>query len=400
MRIKNIKIAMFLAYKNVVFNKKSLFLISFIIGLTYLSGIFIGAIILGLQVLIEDKAINTLISNIIILPKDGKTYITDVDQIVKKIKSVPGVVDVTYRIVIPAQIIDKEGNVAGFNLVVGQPEKEKEITIIDDSIVEGKYLSKNTKTGIVLGGALTEKYKIFESIERVDVSAGDRVKLIAFGKTYSQKILGIYSINFGGAELYGYINYNQAKRLFPSLPENVATHILVKTTDKYNEMEIIDILEQLGIDAKILSWQEQLGTFQEFIESLMIMNKIALLVSIIVAFGTIYIMMYINALQKRSQLGILKAIGIYPDIIILSYIFQGIIYGILGVVFGLIIAFTSYLYFSANPIQMPFGNVIPYYQIDTIIKSSFFIIIFSSLGAYFSSRSVVNQNILDMIFRG
>ncbi len=400
---KDVKVAGYLAYKNIIFNKKSLILIGAIIGLTYLSGIFIGGVINGLQVLIENKIISTLTGNIILLPKDNENYITNVKDILNKLKNVPGVIEASPRYSIPVTLVDKDGNEVSINLFIVDPDRERRTTDVSKDIVEGRYLSKGTDNGIVIGGVITKKYGIFKTLKQIEVSSGDKVRVLSPFGNREVKILGIYRAGVASAELYGYINKKQVEKLFGiNIDEmDMATQIVVKTQKKGEEKKIVKLMRLSGINnVKIRTWEEQLGTLSQFTDSLMIMNKIALAVSIIVAFGVIYIMMYINAFQKRSQLGILKAIGIRGNILVLSYVIQSIFYGLFGILLGFLLTKLVVYYFTYHPISMPFGDVVPVLQEEVMMKSALFILISSIFAGYYSSKNIVHGKILDMIFKG
>ncbi|GEM_PF-1270674 len=399
---KDLRVAAFLAYKSLLFNKKSLFLISCIIGLTYLSGIFIGGVIYGMKLRVEREAIDTTLGNIMLLPKEKEEYIYDVDEILKKLTGIPGIIAVSPRFIMPATLMDKDGKTTTVFLTVVEPEKERKVNYAFDNIIEGKCLSKGTQDGIMIGGVVTKKYGIFESVEKIDVSAGDKVKVITpFGER-EMKILGIFKADLMDVELYTYVNKEQVRRVFNLNPEdlNVATQIVIKTGKNVDEKKMVKILKQLGIDARIHTWKEELGILDQFTGSLMIMNKIAIIVSIIVAFGTIYIIMYINALQKRSQLGILKAVGIKSNVIILSYTLQAFIYGLCGILAGLILIKLAVKYFTFYPIHTPIGGVTPVIQMDVMCFNALFILLSSIFAGYFASRGIVHERILDMIFKG
>ncbi|WP_332881539.1 FtsX-like permease family protein [Methanosarcina horonobensis] len=60
-------------------------------------------------------------------------------------------------------------------------------------------------------------------------------------------------------------------------------------------------------------------------------------VGLIVGAALIFIIIYINTLNRKREIGILKAIGISPGSIIISYFFISLFYVISGVGLGLVL---------------------------------------------------------------
>ncbi len=401
---KELKVAFFLALKNISFRKKTLAMVAIIIGLGFLSATFSSSVITGLRVMIEDKAINSLTGNIVLEPETGKDYIYDVKSIEKKIRSLPGVEAISPRLALNAALYDPvTGEKAPLTLYIVDAEKEAMTTWIDDYIAAGRFISKGTKNGIVIGGVLTKKYSIAKSLPSLDVDAGDKVQLILPGILSKEiKIEGIYLFKFVATETFGFINKEQAMNFLNLTYEDLdrASVILVKTTTKGNEKKIVEMMRQLSIPAKIYPWQEKLGTIAQFSDSLQIISRITMVIGMIISFGTIYIMIYINILQKRSQIGILKAIGINEKTILYSYIIQSMFYGIIGIIAGYFLTYLLIQYFTTHPISMPLGDVIPVWESSLYNKISVMLFIVSVMAGYLASRNIVKEPILDMIFKG
>ncbi|NPA38188.1 MAG: ABC transporter permease [Candidatus Nanohaloarchaeota archaeon] len=399
-----LKVAVFLAWKNLIFKKKTIAMIAAIIGLGFLSATFSSSVITGLRVMIEDKAIYSLTGNIVLEPPVGEDYITNVKEIEKKIRNIPGVESIDPRLAVGAVMYDPvTREKVPFTLYIVDAEREALTTWIDDAIVEGSFISKGTKNGIVIGGALTKKYSISKSLPTLDVSTGENVLIVlpSLG-TKEVKVKGIYSLQFIATETFGFINKEQAMSLLNLSHDDLdkASMILIKTTEKGKEKEVIDMLKRLGLNVRIYSWQEKLGTIAQFTDSLQIISKITMVIGLIISFGTIYIMIYVNIMQKRSQIGILKALGINENTILYSYILQGMFYGLVGIATGYLLTYVLVSYFSTHPIPMPMGDVTPVLEYELYRNISLLLFGVSVLAGYLASRNAVKDKILDMIFKG
>jgi putative ABC transport system permease protein len=341
--------------------------------------------------------------NVLIEPKSDEDYIKNTNEIIKKALSIPGVVAVSPHFNRGITLVDKYGTKVAAQLKVVDPEKEALTTTVDDNIIAGKYLSQGTIGEILIGSDLTKKYRVQEALPAIDVDAGEKITVVFDnGLTKEMKVRGIYSLKFAATDIFVYATKEEAKQDFNLTEEqlNTASEILIKTNKMGFEDKVVYMLKSFNVNGRIWSWQEKLGVLNQFTDSLLIVSKITGLIGIIIAFATIYIMIYINVMQKRAQIGIMKAIGINKETILSSYIIQSFFYGLLGGLFGFFLTKFVIGYYTINPITMPMGDVVPIINSRTYIYS-FIILMFSSLVAgYFASQGVIKENILDAIFRG
>ncbi len=401
--IQGLDIAFFLAIKNLLFKKKMLILIIIIIGLGYLSTVFSASIIAGLKFQIEDKAIGVITGNVLIEPDVEQDYIQNVDEINKKALTIPGVVGVSPHINRGITLIDKHGTKAPSQLRIIDPEKEAEVSYVNQNIISGRYLSQKTVGEILVGSDLTKKYRMQEALPAVDIDAGEIIT-VAFdnGVVKQLKVRGIYSLDFAATDIYAYITKEEAKQVFNATDKdlNIASEIMIKTKERGIEDDVIYNLKQFGVSGRIWSWQEKLGVLNQFTDSLLIVSKITGLIGIIIAFATIYIMIYINVMHKRTQIGIMKAMGINKETILTSYVIQSFFYGVLGGLFGFFLTKFIIWYFTVNPVIMPIGAIFPIVQSSNYVISFFILLCSSVVAGYFPAQGAIKEDILDAIFRG
>ncbi|MCK4428806.1 MAG: FtsX-like permease family protein, partial [Candidatus Aenigmarchaeota archaeon] len=339
----------------------------------------------------------------LIEPKSDEDYIQNVNEIEKKALAIPGVVGVSPHINRGVILTDKYGTKAPTQVKIIDPEKEATASSLHKNILSGRYLSKNLVGDILIGADITKKYRMQEAFPAVDVDAGEKI-MVTFdnGVTKQLKVRGIYSQNFVATDFYVFITKEEAKQVFNFTDEemNIATEIMIKTKERGIESEVIYKLKQFGISGRIWSWQEKLGILSQFTDSMLIVSKITGLIGIIIAFATIYIMIYINVLHKRTQIGIMKAMGINKETILTSYVIQSFFYGVLGGTFGFILTKFIIGYFTINPIIMPIGAVIPMVESSNYIFSFSILLVSSLVAGYFPAQGVIKESILEAIFRG
>jgi len=396
----SIKTTFFLAYKNLIASKKTLVIITGVLALSFLSITFFAAIIDGLGYSFEEKSIQTLNGHLLIEPTNDETYIYNSENLIKKIRRLDGVEGVSPRISTSATMQVKDTILAS-QIYFINPTEEKTATIILDSTIEGTTLTKNDLNSIYIGTNLVEKYaNIDDKTKKVDINAGDIIKL-KFNNGYEGefKIKGIYKTGSSFSDGYIFMNEKNYEKIYNISP-TFASSILVRLPERGLEEEYIYKLREIGVSNEINPWYTKISKIKQFTASLQITNKITGLIGLLTTFATIYIIIFINVMTKRKQIGILKAIGIKKEIVLGSYVIQSLVYGILGVIAGLLVMKIMMLYFASHPLKMPIGDVYPVLDSVKISIACISIIISALLAGYFPSKKAAEENILDAIFGG
>jgi len=405
---KIIKIAIFLAYKSIIKGNRAVsVLMIFILSLAFINLIFISAILDGVLEAINKQIINNMVSNIVINPQDvpsKRLYIPQARNIMEQIESIPGVATTARHYTTSATIyFDKNKNgktkdISG--MITGvDPEKEKTISRIPQYIVEGEYLEKTDTDRILLGAGLAGGYKEAEEVESLNgVKTGDKVK-VAYnnGITREYKVKGIFLTKFMDADRMAFVTTKEAESILSV--SDKASQILVKTDKDGDEDKYLNRINSVNPDLKVKTWNEYMGPMKSVATSFDIIILIITTIGIVVAAITIFILIYVNVVNKRRQIGILKAIGIKEKVIVLSYILQALFHAILGIVIGLIL--TLYLivpYFIANPLVMPVGDVSLSMDIGRITSGVVSLFIAALIAGFIPSYLAARENILKAIW--
>jgi len=352
---------------------------------------------------LEDKIITTMYGNIILNPIDGKDYIENIDFLIRYLKKIEGVEAVSWRIKKGAVLVDEDGDKFSGLLFIVDPVLEAETTIIDDSIVRGNFLSSGQSGEIILGSDLTEKYRSQKALDAIDVDFGDKVVGIMESYKAELSVRGIYQSGFALTDQFIFMGKDDAKEIFSMNEEDLdrSSFVVVKV-QRGAEEEVIFNIKNSGLKSEfeIVTWEEKLGIVKQFEESISIISDIISIIGVFISLAIIYILILINVMQKRSQIGILKSIGIEGKTISFSYVIQSFFYGVSGVLFGIVLTLFVVEYFVGYPLLTPVGEVYPIIGFWDYFQS-FFILIFSSIIAgYFASRGVIKDKILEAIFNG
>jgi len=404
--MRNIKIALFIAAKSILRGSKgTLILMVFILSLSYLNMLFISGILFGLQNLINTAVITNMSADITVSPQQIpqlKQFIPNQNEVRAKIASLPGVQATVRRYKLAGSIsFDKEKtgipkSIAG--AIIGiDPSEDKKIFTTIRTFVEGSPLSENDRDQIILSSALAGGLGMPAPDDLGGARVGDKLQV-----TYSNGVMRTYTVKGIYLDSIGiYFNFISAKEAESVLSVyNNASQIFVKTDMTRGSVEkqagkISKLLPML----KIQTYKALLGSFASFISTLNLISGIVSAISILVAAVTIFVLIYVNAINKRRQIGILKAIGIKQNIIILSYVFQALFYTVLGVAVGSFFVFlilTPLL--ERYPIYVDFGYLSLVHKASEVGLGTLSLIGAGLLAGYVPARIVAKQDILKAIW--
>jgi putative ABC transport system permease protein len=125
-----------------------------------------------------------------------------------------------------------------------------------------------------------------------------------------------------------------------------------------------------------------------------IVGAIGLLVGSI----TIFILIFVNAVSRRKYIGILKAIGIRSNAIIISYVFQGMFYTLIGVTIGLLVLYLGLIpYFNAHPIDFTFSDATLYVTADYAAARVALLFVVAFFSGLIPAYLITRENTLDAI---
>jgi putative ABC transport system permease protein len=215
-------------------------------------------------------------------------------------------------------------------------------------------------------------------------------------KRYTVK--GIYDIKFGAAALTALISSREAESILSTY--NAATQILVKVDEKKYSVDVITAQVKSMFPAlKVQKYIELFETIKTFLQAFDIIAYIVSAISVLVASVTLFVLIYVHAISRKRQIGILKAIGIKESIIVCSYVYQAMFYAFCGVVLGgAIILFVIEPLLRAYPIQLPFGPAYLFLSPERVIGGTVALIVAAFLAGLIPAHMVTRQNIIKAIW--
>jgi putative ABC transport system permease protein len=114
-----------------------------------------------------------------------------------------------------------------------------------------------------------------------------------------------------------------------------------------------------------------------------------------VAAITVFIVIFIVALGRKKQVGILKGVGIGRGAIELSYVLLALFYASIGIALGYSALYAGIApYIAAHPINFPFADGILVAPLSDTLARSGVIALATLLAGYIPARMIASQNII------
>lgn len=409
--IRNFFIACWLSFKQVTrSNKKSVAMTIIVVALLFINILFVASIMSGLISTINNQIINYQYGNIVIEPSkesESDVYIKQASKTLNDIKSIPGVagavqhyksgVSITYDPKKEGTNI-KNGSWYVYSII---PSEESKILDIKSKIVSGRYLEDGDRNKILVGREISGGFKA--TLERTSlggVKIGDEVYVYyPNGINRKYEVAGIFATKNFLADAQAYVTNNEMENVLGQ--HDLADEIIVKTETTGDENKYISKIENISEQKlKLYPWSDYLGALSTVTNSFDFIKLIFYTIGLAVSGASIFIIIYIDLINQRKQIGILRAIGMKSRIIVISYVLQAFFFGILGVVLGrILIEYAIYPYFLKHPLDLPIGDVGLNIKSIDIIRTEISMLAVSIIAGFIPSIQIVKKNILDSIFK-
>jgi len=404
----DLKTATFIAYKTITNGHKStIALIVFILSLSFFNLMFVSGFLNGFSDGITESMIDNSTAHIIVMPQEEptkKNFILEQARVRAEIQTIPGVEASTRHYQIGGSFaydVEKNGkyNYVSAPIIGVNQAEEKKVLFVQKNMVSGEFPDNLRDDEIVMSANLTGGFGTSQTTDLGGAIVGSQVQVVysnGIMRTYT--IRGVFKITMGSVSNTAFISASEAESVLSTYDN--ASEILVRVDLTQNTLDgYADRMAKMFPTLRIEKYTARLSSVGILVDAFNIIAIIVSVISIIVAAITIFVMIYVNAVSKRRQIGILKAIGIKESIIEVSYIFQSIFYAILGIIGGSIIIFLIVIPFLAvKQIPMPFGSARLVYTSFGIFINIISLIIAGVLAGFIPAKIVANEDILKSIW--
>jgi len=372
---KELKVAFLLALRSLQRGSRSSVLLTvLIIGMCFTNMIFLPGLFNGIGQSITKQVVDYEVGNVLVSPKTGEQYVSDLDATLDLINGMPGVERATPHFTKGATLKYRQ-RILGASVRAISPNDEKYVSPLYTKMIAGSYLGQDDTGEVIIGKPIAGDPSIRQEDEFQASLGGVRVGdsiTIDYGNGYVKdyRVKGIYYTGWSQADSAIYVSYTDMALADPKAVDN-ADYITVKAKPGYSETFIKNELIQYGVTPKVQTTADLLSkSMGRALQSFAIINMVSLIVSIIITTVVLFIVITIKTINSRRQIGILKAIGVDKEVIMHNYGFQVIILGILGIILGIIITSAMAVYMAINPIVTPEWSATLYITpMDLLINS-------------------------------
>jgi lipoprotein-releasing system permease protein len=238
----------------------------------------------------------------------------------------------TTRVRVPA-VVSSERESTGITLVGIDPEAERPLSFIGESIGEGRYLEGVDDRGVILGARLVEK---------LETNLGKRVVLMSQDPGNDVvdrgfRIVGIYHSDPAAIEeQFAFVGRATAQKFLRM--GNQISELEVLGTD-YREAEQLAVplrklVEHEQLDIEVLSWPQ----LDRYLGSMLPMMDGFVFIWIVVVFTALSFGL-VNTLamavfERVREIGLMQALGMRPRAIMAQVLFESILLLGLGLIIG------------------------------------------------------------------
>ncbi len=270
------------------------------------------------------------------------------EEIIKKAKTAAYVKAAAPRVKANSMIMIARGS-AGVNLVGIDRRREAEVSTIDDSIIEGRYLKPEDKNKILIGESLAEKLKIGLDKKLVIYTRDSEKDRKALGF----RVAGIYET--GTRSVDRFMAFVPLKTLQKDLKLGDDVHEIALRIEEHQHLEgsHASVEDKLGTNGlEILTWKQMYPFLDQMVNLMVISNAVMLIcVGIAMAFG-IANTMIMAVFERFYELGIMKAMGTRPRQIFAIIILESVLLALTGLVLGTLAGFVSIQIWSAYGLDL------------------------------------------------
>lgn len=412
-------------------------LIISIMLLTFLNLVVITGILTGLTEGLFTDHEEQYTRDIMISTLSGENAIENTYAIRETLENHPAVEHVAIRYIQSATVeanyqtrwdFESPENSVSTQLTGINPEVEDESTHLADRLIEGEYLNPNESGFVLVGSSMLDRYAPFSDTfdPLVDVVPGTRVKLsfvkggtddneassgrgdglenptIDRNNSVSAEFIvkGIVDSKVGQVAQRVYITQQDWDRLI-NQQLDLADEFAVTLKPGTDESVFINELKSYNFEkyAKLETASEAIpSALNDLQKTFALLGNLMGGISVIVSAITVFVVIYVNALTRRKQIGILKGIGINGKAIEKAYIMQSLFYAAVGISIGYLVIFIVLVpYFDAHPIDFPVSDGILAVTVWGTNIRAVVLIAVTALAGFLPSWLIVRQNTLDSI---
>lgn len=292
-----------------------------------------------------------------------------------------------------AQGIASYGKVTmGVSLVGSEPDKQKNVSNVEKSMVSGKFSDiGNSGARIAVGD---------EFLKKIGATKGESI-LLTVGKGLPRpfRIVSVFHLGVKGLDesrIFASLSDVQQLNQTPSRISDIA----IRLTDVNLAADAASTYNLIGQE-KVQSWdQSNEGIMSVFTTQDIVRNSMTISILLVAGFG-IYNILSLAVSHKRREIAILRSIGFEPQDITNLFLIQGVILGLIGGAIGLVLGFSASFGMSLIKVSADRGlggnHMMVSFESLIYVKAFILALVSSSLAGFFPARAAGKMEPIDII---
>ena len=369
--------------------KWTLALTTLLVAVAFINLAFASSLLTGITHAIEHQVKSLMVGEIYLDAKEPGKFIANADEKVAAIKRIDGVRMADKVLSFDTLLVSGDAYTrAAVNVV--DPKTFGETLDVEKHIESGTFLKNDDE--IVLGSRLLVRTALDGA------KVGDTISMKINGKDIKVKVGGISNTKYIYADDAAYVSCALWQKISGEANSTAATMIIVRAANG-KDNEVKKALENLKYpDVRIHDWRDAASYMDTISGSFISLDAIMLLVGIIIAAVTIFIVIYVDIINKRRQIGIQRAIGVKPRVIVFSYILLSLFYAVCGVAAGLAIFFGGLVpFFLAHPFRLPIADVTLYVSPPQLVFRAEIVLVVAIISGAIPAIMASRMKMLDAI---
>ena len=325
-----------LAWRNIWRHRRRTVIIVLAMGLSLGMMMFYDGLMDGFNNAIAGNAVRVLGGNVQV---HAEGYREKVDSnpllpleddmaIVNAALSQPHVIAASRRIQTGGLITNREG--AFPMTIIGiDPEAEAPVSLIAEHIVDGRYVEATDEDAVLIGKGLADSLAL---------KVGDRVTMVGSdihkqNRQRTMTVIGIYDIGIPSMEkATSYISLSEAQNWFELRGQSTEVQITLERVG--TESALVAALTPQLPGYEVESWS---NTYPELGNAVgrknIVMDIFSIIIVMIAGIGILNLLL-MAIYERTREIGLLGAMGLKPREIATTFILEGALMGVVGVLAG------------------------------------------------------------------
>ena len=326
-----------LAWRNIWRHRRRTIIIVLAMGLSLAMMMWYDGLMDGFNNAIAGNAVRVLGGNVQVhaagyrekVDSNPLLPLKDDSAIVKAALAQPNVIAAARRIQTGGLVSNREGSFP-MSIIGIEPAAEAPVSLIAEHIVTGRYLDATDEDSILIGQGLAEG---------LSLKVGDRLTMVGSdihkqNRQRTMTVIGIYDIGIPSMEkATSYISLTEAQNLFGLHGQSTEVQITLKRVG--TESGVVNALTPLFPGYEVESWAKNYPELSNAVGRKNIVMDIFSVIIVMIAGIGILNLLLMAIYERTREIGLLGAMGLKPRQIATSFILEGALIGLVGVIAGI-----------------------------------------------------------------